>query len=863
MDQYEHEIVVGALLHDIGKFWQRAQNIRQSHPYLSAKFIDYLPEVEDLDFNLLRVIVKHHHDSPTFPPEIQVKNLPQGSLERRLTRIVCEADNVSSAWDREKGHQPETLVPLESIFSVIKLDHKPPYKSLDTHYFSPRILDLKRENLFALSQKGSDTEIQTQLNQLWEDFLEEVKELPTSCFESWYESLFFLLQKYTSFIPSAAYMTKPDIPLFDHAKTTAAIAIALWRYTQESEHAPEDPRGDIPRYLLIKGDLSGIQSYIYGVRDPQLARPGTAKRLRGRSLSIELLVDCFAEDLIKTLSLYRPNLILVGGGNFVILGPNLDNLKTDILPKFKQRVEKNFYKKYHFGLSLVLAWKECTTKDLRDFGLVLNELQSQLNVAKRQKNQSLLNQHFFEPFGLMEDIIDFCPVCGTFQKNESCPSCEVDRRLGQAAVKAKYLVRTFVNSQAKALDPDFISFNWHYFLAPSRKKLEALLKSVDPQYTMIYSLNHVIDLKKQSSNFFGIGFRFLGNLVPFKSEPKSRTLSFEMIAGLAKGSKRLGILKADVDDLGAIFALGLQETTDIDHRTISRIHSLSSLIDRFFAGYLNCLCQETVYYVDLCPSCVDKVGKVPDSEQFQLISSESEEEPEWELTTYKIPESELCSNCQGEEHRLYPFYINYSGGDDLVIIGPWDLVTFLARRLYEEFRAYTGNNPALTLSAGISLISPRFPISEGITQAELSLELAKTHFPSIKDPNLSRKNSIATLGECVIWDSTEITGDSRVGFLQLLTLGQQLENLIQNRKISKNFLYSLLKMWQTTFADVPDLKSLERVRLQRKRYVPLLFYQLARQFGKKKELMEEMENMIKPLIPWIRIPVSWVSLRTR
>jgi hypothetical protein len=44
--------------------------------------------------------------------------------------------------------------------------------------------------------------------------------------------------------------------------------------------------------------------------------------------------------------------------------------------------------------------------------------------------------------------------------------------------------------------------------------------------------------------------------------------------------------------------------------------------------------------------------------------------------------------------------------------------------------------------------------------------------------------------------------------------------------------------------------------------MPYLKYQLARTIRNKDE-RREVEEMIKPSMDWIRIPVSWISLRTR
>ena len=349
---------------------------------------------------------------------------------------------------------------------------------------------------------------------------------------------------------------------------------------------------------------------------------------------------------------------------------------------------------------------------------------------------------------------------------------------------------------------------------------------------------------------FGMNFRFIGNNVPHiidKKRSDAIMLTFEDISRLAEGGKKLGVLKADVDDLGMIFAIGLKQREKQDQRSVSRIHTLSTFIDRYFAGYLNTLCEEDPYYANICDSCQENLKPI-ELEDNKLI--------------FKDVNNEICDSCKKIENEVSPFYINYSGGDDLVVIGPWDRLFLLAERIMEEFKSYTGHNPSLTLSAGISIVPPKFPISEAIKQADENLELAKSHIKSTRDPLRPLKNSIAAFGECVIWDGDDYV-EFTTGFRQLLSFAQDLEHLVKSQQISKSFIYSLLAMWKKTFQDIPDIGTLEEVRNQRKRYMPLLYYQLARHFPKDEQKRIEMENNIKPKMPWIRLPVSWVSLRTR
>ena len=65
----------------------------------------------------------------------------------------------------------------------------------------------------------------------WELFISDIKKANKENVENFFETLYHLLKKYTSFIPSAVYETIPDVSLFDHSKMTCAIAECLLRTT--------------------------------------------------------------------------------------------------------------------------------------------------------------------------------------------------------------------------------------------------------------------------------------------------------------------------------------------------------------------------------------------------------------------------------------------------------------------------------------------------------------------------------------------------------------------------------------------------------------------------------------------------------
>ena len=91
----EKTVQLAALLHDIGKFWQRADEQfdkernkpKKAHQKLSKDFVDDLTLPAGISRDLLSTLVLIHEDRKTLSMDLRVSGLPRGSLERRLARI--------------------------------------------------------------------------------------------------------------------------------------------------------------------------------------------------------------------------------------------------------------------------------------------------------------------------------------------------------------------------------------------------------------------------------------------------------------------------------------------------------------------------------------------------------------------------------------------------------------------------------------------------------------------------------------------------------------------------------------------------------------------------------------------------------
>lgn len=88
-------------------------------------------------------------------------------------------------------------------------------------------------------------------------------------------------------------------------------------------------------------------------------------------------------------------------------------------------------------------------------------------------------------------------------------------------------------------------------------------------------------------------------------------------------------------------------------------------------------------------------------------------------------------------------YAVYAGGDDVFLIGPWDVMPDLALKIRDDFAKYTANHPDLHISAGVAFIGGKYPIYQAAEDAEVILKSAKKN---------EGKDSFGFIGNVWQWD---------------------------------------------------------------------------------------------------------------
>ncbi len=111
------------------------------------------------------------------------------------------------------------------------------------------------------------------------------------------------------------------------------------------------------RFLLVAGDVSGIQDFLYTITSK-----GAAKGLRGRSLYLQLLSEAAAKFMLRELGYPPANLIYSGGGHFYLLISSADEKR---LQDLKLTLERALLKMHHGDMFLALGWTKMTARDLQ------------------------------------------------------------------------------------------------------------------------------------------------------------------------------------------------------------------------------------------------------------------------------------------------------------------------------------------------------------------------------------------------------------------------------------------------------------------------------------------------------------------
>lgn len=775
MDEQLLNLVLGSLLHDIGKIIHRT-GIMESHSKIGW---DFLSKIEAFTNNKdIKECVKFHHGR-----ELASAKLADDSL----AYITYIADNISAAGDRrkeyiegssenEKGGQIfDKTAPLASVFNILNGN------SQNYTYKFGMVRDINYPRKDKISYSASNyQEVKKKIHEQLQGI--EVK-------EEYINSVLHLLEITTSFIPSSTNTKElMDISLYDHSKTTAAIASCLYYYLaskgnsqnyKEKLFKNEKSFKEEEAFLFYSCDLSGIQNFIYTISGTE-----ALKSLRARSLYLEILIENIIDELLAKLGLTRCNIIYSGGGHAYALLPNTKEAR-EIIDEFDEEVKDWFLDNFDISLYLASGYTSCTSNELADdIGKVYQRVGMEVSKKKAKRYQA-------------SDIRRLNSLSNAKSERE-CRECKRSDRLNdeglcdicQPLIDISPLV-TIDEMYFVVEENQYRNGKYFYLPLPFDKSLtiKTLDQARESSYVRIYSKNNPS---------MGIGYAtnlWVGDYTAKTKYTKNklRAKTFEELAEESTGISRIAVLRADVDNLGQAFIYGFKEQKDgkvvqksnRKYETISRTATLSRHLSMFFKYYLNDLLK------------AKKTNAI----------------------------------------------IIYSGGDDMFIVGSWNDVIDLSKDIQEAFAKYTQG--VLTISAGIGIYPHSFPISRIASEVGDLEDLAKHKDSSKNKVTLFRGGKFDESGKQIEsdwvlkWDQLpHLSNDDLEESVNKGSIEEKLDIIRQvfkqDDQYGKAFLYNILSL----------LRGAHKEKINIARYAYLLTRAKSR--NPKLDVKQFYEWIIKP-----------------
>lgn len=634
--------------------------------------------------------------------------------------------------------------------------------------------------------------------------------------------LTMVLEKYGSCLSFG----ERNIALIDIVRSTAAVASAL----------VDNP--DANEIGLIAGDLSGIQKFIYTI-----ASDGALKSLRARSFYLELVTEEIVQQLLEELNLPRTNIIYAGGGNLYVLASNETSKVEAALDTIRERFNKWLKNTFQGKLFLAIdylpvptialknqefadIWTQVTKNlakqklrkfegDIHDF-IQLKPSHEPCRVCHRDDLQSLKNLNRFEP-----------------DSSRACWMCRTMFELGDELFDIKAIVRSKRSNIKCGVQRIYLPNFYYYFFQESERALQV---AKDDETVLLVNNWNLTNYYKNNTVPLLLGNYAQRSEEKEKYQKKAGFIRANEMTEKAEGIARVGYLRMDVDRLGRIFAEGLGE-----NQTLPRLAGLSRQMSYFFKVYLNSLAE---------------------NRKQNLLEARK---------SVKILEN---TKCLTEDDRPNLLFI-YAGGDDLFVSGAWNEILEFSFDVYQCFRAYTGKNPDITLSGGISIDSAKFPLYQAAKTSGEAEEAAKGN----------GRDSLGLFGGKFKWDEwlgiqenmnvidaeirTYLSPEVKPELWGIFPIVDRLNNLDTN--YSRSFIRNLLltaEAQENMLAKIQEEKS-EDIQREIRYYLhlPKIVYTLARlpsQVRDNENFAPVRTSLKNPYnAPYFRAIATWLELLNR
>ena len=647
MNEKQQKLVIGCLLHDFGKLLYR-YNDGRNHSTSGYEYLKGITALSD-ETEILNCVRYHHAKLLT---SVKIAN-------DDIAYIAYIADNIASAADRRKKENDDgeggfvKEASLETIFNIIKGNN-------EKKVYQPKADELLGEINYPTAKEIAFNET------FYSKIVSNIRSLlgQIEFNENYINSLLQVLEANLTFVPSSTNMGElRDISLYDHLKLTAAFGLCIGHYLEENSISDyktelfENAKAFYAKkvFLIYSLDLSGIQNFIYNI-----ASKGALKGLRARSFYLEILMESCVDELLDRLGLCRTNVLYTGGGHTYMILPNTNTAKENI-NAFEKELNGWFMENFGSQLYAAGGYAQCSANTLQNdpdgsYKKIFQDVSKNISAKKMNRYSASDIETLNAPH--KHDHSRECVICHRSDKltdGNKCSVCGGLEKLSSMIIEQKNAL--FILTKDKSRENKVIMPFGCVLTAGDKKTVTELMKKGD--YVRSYSKNLPYTGDKVASNLW------VGD---YSSESE-----FSKLIKESCGIKRLGIIRADVDNLGQSFVSGFNGP----YETITRTAVFSRKLSMFFKLHIN-----------------------------------------------KILENGGCMLDKSESKKRNAVIV-YAGGDDLFIVGAWDDIIGFAVDLQKSLAHYSQG--MLTISAGIGLYPDKFPIAAMAEQVGELEHFSKTY----------------------------------------------------------------------------------------------------------------------------------------
>ncbi|MBQ9030231.1 MAG: type III-A CRISPR-associated protein Cas10/Csm1 [Parasporobacterium sp.] len=549
MNETDVKVIIGGLLHDIGKVVYRTGD-KQNHSASGAKFIREELGIEDQE---IIDSVLYHHKSALVNADIR---------EDSTAYITYIADNIASATDRRKKETEdygfEMSLPLQPVFNILNGNH-------EEMYYHPDMVT--REINFPMKEKIPFTSgFYQNVMRILGDALKAVE-----WNEAYVNSILSAFEQTCSYVPSSTSKGEvADISLYDHIKLTGAFNSCIYQYLKE--HGITDYRKELleneaeffakPVALLYEIDLSGIQDFIYTIHTKD-----ALKMLRARSFYLEILMEHVEDMLLERLSLSRANIMYSGGGHSYMFLPNTGDVKQ-VLDQFGHEINDWLRETFDVSLYMAYGYTEASPDALRNnpegsYKELFRNVGKE--ISKRKENRYTAEEIIHLNTVSASSYEHECKVCkklSSVDEDDLCPICSALKASSKDILYQPFF--TIMKNAAAGLPLP----GGYSLVAESEESLRKRMGE-DSSFVRAYAKNNYYTGLNVASKLWVANY--------------TTGQTFEELSERAEGIHRLAVLRADVDNLGKTFVQGFEE----QYSTVSRTATLSRHLSLFFKYYIN------------------------------------------------------------------------------------------------------------------------------------------------------------------------------------------------------------------------------------------------------------------------------------